>query len=983
LFFQKPKFWESLEGLRMKKKVSVAITGLALLFVSMTFAGCPSEFSLEEAVTPYAIPGPAHVTARVYEGIILLTWNPVPDAAGYQIFRRDETDNIDKAISGAFEKQGQLYYIDTATLDNNLIDGHSYTYTVCSLSGQSGNRAVLDTNAYIGNGKTNSNTVRANVPDRNDTSAGAFDWIAVDPASIRIEPIVDPIANSQDTLLVTWDAKPNLTYRVVYSYGKGAAIDVTGPDLPKKEITPGATWAEGYAGYSPLNPKAFVKLPIVGGENSISVIARFIGDTDYYSVAGIETQTENFAKSGIATPDNFIATRSNTTVTFAWDDVEEAASYTVYKAPYSELTGTVAGDWATVEFNAPPVKNGATWIASELNVAIAASYYYTVIATGADGKKSAAANVKPIDQIVIASIAPSVELLEGFANRVQITWERIPFDADVSYELFRSAIEVGGAGVWGESSSFSDIVNFGPWTAIAVDPSRYLQARGVVTEGPPGINSNTYYAYKLVVKKGPLASDPGYAVLAEKGAFIKANYYQLKEDPDTDNPHGFVALRLDNSYAFGAAHGVSKVELYKRVYDPDTPQDPGNPQEPYVLVVPEPFTATAAPQYWIDRNVTVGTQYQYRIAVKYANGTSFVDLDQNAVEIKACPKVAEPALQSITLTGATARFNFAGSHLAEAPITINYDKGILKTTASSGKIAQETELTDADGPPNNSPAYSYSITGLDFGTTYNYAIYVNSSRIADNSFTTAGLRLETIDPGWPNSDSAQPHGSIKLQLTSVSGEDNLGYDGDDDGAIDWSDYAGAAIAVSRQADNAGAWTPLTGVRFTPRDFYNGSSSQTSLDLTPPLGARYQYRAAVTGSGTDFSQTPYYAATDPLNPAMPAEVSFAQSTAWQPNPSVVTGSATAKLVFYGEHLAGAPLTVEYTTDNGVTWTSVATQSQGDARITVVDDGFGGREYSYTLTKLSPSTTYSVRVTHTYLNGSTFQETCNTVTTLPNP
>jgi hypothetical protein len=951
----------------MKKKLFIGITGLALLF-AMVLAGCalPTELSVDGTETPYAIPGPANVTARAYEGIILLTWDPVPDAAGYQIFRKDNTDNISKAISGSFDKQGQFYYTDTATFDNNLINGHSYTYTVYSLSGQSGNRAAFTADAYIGNGKTDSNRVSATVPDRDDQTPGAFDWIAVDPASIKIESIDN---SSQDEFLVTWDAKPNLTYGVAYSYGKGTTIGGTS----NSPILPAIDYSSAYIGYSPLNPKAYVKFPIVGGENSISIVAYFVGGSQYYNKVDTATKTETLAKSGLATPANFTATRSNTTVTFTWDDVEGAVSYAVYKAPYNELTKAIAGNWTPAILSASPIKSGDAWMASEADVLPDASYYYTVIATGTGGEKSAAAAVEAVDKVVLESITPVVDMLAGSPTQVQITWERIPFDTAIDYELSRATFEVKGDGVWRSSSGYSDIVRFGPWAPVQVAPSKYLQTKGVVVDS--GLANNTYYVYKLVVKKGALVSEPGYGILAEKGAYIKANYYQLVTDPDLHNPHGFVALRLDNTYS-GSAYGVNRVELYKREFNY------GNPQQPYTLVNPAPFANTVAPQYWIDRNVTIGRQYQYRIVAKYMSGASFVDLDQSDVEITALPNVVQASLQSISLTGATARFNFTGSHLAEAPVTIRY--GYDGTEVESvGQILQSPKLADTDGPPGDSPDYSYTITGLDFGKDYDYSVNVYNDLVNAHQFTTAYLSLETIEPDW--SDTTQPHGSIRLRLTSVEGEDSLGYygDGDNDGIIDWSGYAATTIAVSRRTWTAasaiwGNWTPVTAVQFSPADFYTDiNAPQTGLDPDLPLVTgnqllRYQYRVAVTGSGVDFSQTPYYAMTDPMNPASPEEASFASSQT-----GAVT-STTARLVFLGAHLAWAPLTVEHSVDNGASWTTVATQVGGSARITGVSDGFGGYEYSYTLTGLTPATIYQVRVTHEYSTGSTFQRILDVTT-----
>jgi hypothetical protein len=705
----------------MKRKLLIVITGFALLFI-LALAGCTSpiadHFTLDGTEKPYSISGPASVTARAYEGIVLLTWDPVPDATGYQIFRKDDTDNISKAIDNGrydhdndpltpdirkpFDKQEQLYFIDKATFDNNLINGHSYTYTVYSLSGQSGNQRAATLDAYIGNGKTDSNTVTANVPDR---SAGSFGWIAIDPASIKIEPLVNSVTNSQSDFLVSWDAKPNLNYSVSYSYGKGTTIGGTS-DFP---ILPIINYYSAYTGYSPLNPKAYVKIPIVGGENSISIGAYFVGGTEYYSKVDIKTKTETLAQSGISAPNNFSATRNNTTVAFKWDDVEEAVSYAVYKAPYDKAAEAITGDWTPVATTPEKVYYypNWSWIASERNVAIDKSYYYAVIAI-AGNTKSRASTAAIVEQEVISAITPTAKLLEGSAGqKVQITWERAPFDTGVTYELHRAVFEVDGNdgnGLWQSYYNWNNVTKLESWTAIPVNPSQYLQTKGVVVDTTA--LANTYYIYRLVVKKGALASDPGYAIMAEEGAFIKANYYALAvaEDTDPRNLHGAVALVLRNGYGFDA-YGVGSVELYKRKYNN------GNPQEPYTLVSNSLFNNTVTPQYWIDRGVEIGTQYQYRIVVKYANGTPFVDPDQNYVEITASPKVASVYSVNVsTTTSSTVTLGFLGTNLREAPLTIRY------------RVAPAANWTPVANPSISwkevSGTYEYTITGLTAGTSY-------------------------------------------------------------------------------------------------------------------------------------------------------------------------------------------------------------------------------------------------------------------------
>jgi hypothetical protein len=856
--------------MKTKKRFSVGIAGLFLLFI-MALWGCASpvdDITVDGTEQPYAIPGPGNVTARVYEGIVLLTWDPVPDAEGYQIFRKDNTDNITKAIavdSGTYPIGGPFYFIDTASITNNLIDGHSYTYIVYSLSGHSANHRAVAVDAYIGNGASSSNEVTANVPDRKSTDDETFAWITVDQESVDIEQV------SGNYLQVSWDAQPNLRYLVRYIYGKGLAGVET-------DLFPEIDYGYGNKGYSPLNPRASVQLPLLGSApaagNTVIIYALYIGDYDYYyEKYGTASQTESFAKTGVGTPQEFKAFRdaANTTVYFEWEPVDGATGYVVYKAPYNEATEAITGDWAVVATSTPQEYDGKIVASETAAVGLETAYYYTVIATGANNERSLAADVATVDMAVITATDLELAFREPYdARTIQLTWERIPHDAGVTYELHRATVEFGGTGVF--SSSNTTPVKYGEWTNISPTADKFTQTKGVVVD-TPAINNvptiNTYYIYRLVVKKGNLASEPSYELLAERGAYIKANPYILTQDYDPDNPHGVVALKVSSSI-YPYTHGATSIELWRRKYEG------GNPQEPYTLVnlapAQAPFTGTDAnDQYWLDRDPTIaiGTQYQYRIVAKYAIGNTtytFVDLeeDNDDVEIEAYPNEAQITSVPKTVTGTTVTFRFGGSYLAEAPITIRfsddqYELGGSKTV-NGATIIQTPQLGDRDGPSYTTPTYTTNFvanatTGLSLDTYYYVDIgYGENSHYYGygNDFETAALRL-TANQNYYS-------GNITLTLTSNS--DSSSYD-----PINWSDYINTSMVFERRTTTSPGvwsttWTTIPDV-FSARTFWNyhdddpatsGSSSQTYIDTVPSYGNEYQYRVRVTGSSVEFRNT---------------------------------------------------------------------------------------------------------------------------------
>jgi hypothetical protein len=840
--------------MKTRKRLSIGMAGLFLLFI-MALWGCASpieDVSFDGTEKPYSIPGPANVTARVYEGIVLLTWDPVPDAKGYQIIRKDNTDNITKQFTAgkdyegntvySFGKHGSFWFRDSASIENDLLNGHSYTYTVYSLSGLSGNRNI-DSESYIGNGFTASNAVTANVPDRRSELPETFAWIKVDQASV----VIEKLGNSR--LLVTWDAQPNLYYTVNYVYGK------TIGDLDK-HLFPSINYDYGTTGYSPLSRQASVKLPLLGGENTVVISAYYAGDSDYYyGKTARVSQTETYAGSGVGTPQDFSATRDGATVTFSWDKVDGADSYAIYKAPYNEATGAITGDWTEVitpALTAPPQEFGGSIVASEANVSFETAYYYTVIAI-AGTEKSRAATVVPVDTAELDAVGPlgfDLALREPNANNaqkdIQLTWDRIPHDAGVAYDLKRATVEFGGNGVYDEDYNFIP-VKYGTWENVTANtPASYEQTKGVVVDTPPAIN--TYYVYRLIAKKGALSSEPEYKLLAEQGAYIKANPYTLSYDYDIHNPHGLVALKVESSIAY--THGATSIELWKREHNG------GNPQTSYRQVSPSPFSPTPTTQYWLDRNVTIGVEYQYRIVAKYTIGTeifTFVDLDRDAVEIEVSPDTAVINNVSATVTGTTAALRFYGSHLAEAPLAVYFNNESASRTPANAVIEQDPQLSDLAGPPGGAdPIYIYRtpFTGLDLGARYDVDIRYGNGSYTSDTFYTAALTLTGYISG----------GTAHLTLESAQ-------------SVNWAGNETITIARQERINNSwSGWTTVTTLDavttldtpFSADGFWKdtdnnpttvGANPQYRIDTGATSGNPYQYRATVSGAAVEFSHRP--------------------------------------------------------------------------------------------------------------------------------
>ncbi|MDR0630359.1 MAG: hypothetical protein LBG24_12140 [Treponema sp.] len=123
----------------MTKRFFTGLTGLFLLSM-LALMGCQdpvSDSTVTETVP--AINGPVGLNGKKLEDGVLLYWETVPDASGYQVYRHNDATGEEKALTE--EKQTVHWYLDMVNWDNPLTAG-TYTYKVVALSGFSGNRAA-------------------------------------------------------------------------------------------------------------------------------------------------------------------------------------------------------------------------------------------------------------------------------------------------------------------------------------------------------------------------------------------------------------------------------------------------------------------------------------------------------------------------------------------------------------------------------------------------------------------------------------------------------------------------------------------------------------------------------------------------------------------------------------------------------------------------------------------------------------------------
>ena len=112
------------------KKLFLAGIGILLTF-SLVFLACsePTEFTLNPGRLPEF-----RFETRVAEGGVLLSWEPVADAAGYEVWRQQTSNGQLESVRITVSDKSETSYADVKCHGNNLAVDVTYKYTVVALS---------------------------------------------------------------------------------------------------------------------------------------------------------------------------------------------------------------------------------------------------------------------------------------------------------------------------------------------------------------------------------------------------------------------------------------------------------------------------------------------------------------------------------------------------------------------------------------------------------------------------------------------------------------------------------------------------------------------------------------------------------------------------------------------------------------------------------------------------------------------------------
>ncbi len=540
-------------------------SGVSIMFILLTIvlAGCSDAYDLKgnltgstdvtKTETVPSLKAPGNVKAvNEYDGLIRLTWDPVADADGYEIHRRD-SNGVSKRLNTAKIDAAQNYYDDLAGFDNQLVAGKSYEYRIIALSGQSTYARLALANDVIWNGEATVSITPAKMPAMYENMPAV--------TGLTTKKVV---RNNVDYLVVTWDAIPTASYTVNYNIG----TIVTG--VQAQAGTMNVANADIYQA-----AKGSATFPLFGGINTVKLTSAY-KNAPYYEAVDASIVTAELAITALTTPANFTAARTTNNVVLTWDGVDDAESYAVYRALIDD-GDTIIGDWAAV--NVVYVEENddvnGKWQTVDANVSKDNAYLYALVAQAGGGRKSAPAyntvnssvNIVPFETPdFTVDIRYKGNNTAAPAAEIDIVWDT---EEGIDYKLYRApitfdeGIAIDNTTVPHTVGTYTEIdnIDFGvyPTIAAAVDAPEY----------------RTSYRYKLVAIRGAEEAAPKYRNMVE-APFIDRTEITLTAKPHDEIPYA-VLLEFEDDSGYSAdliaktTTSKESLKIYRRIStDPET-----------------------------------------------------------------------------------------------------------------------------------------------------------------------------------------------------------------------------------------------------------------------------------------------------------------------------------------------------------------------------------------------------------------------------
>lgn len=398
----------------MKKTLFCLMAVLMLL--SMVSVSCDREYDItlntEAAIRKLA--SPSGLKAVIGDGNVAVSWNPVPDADYYEIYRRDF--NAEGQLQTAFMLIGnvtagvnrQTVYQDVVGYHNPLEAGVRYDYAVMARRATS---HIEDDVRYTDSDLSGAVSVTLETVPAQGSALAAPATVMVSDAGFK--------------RYIYWDMVENASSYAVYK------IDADSPDYANMTTLSLTSGLYGAVIVDADPTDTSLITDVEAGNFAYAVIAK---KADGYLLASAPASASIEVNADLDTPANLavVANDIEGTIIISWDDVACADSYTVYRSTACD------GAYAAISVTPEYYGNTATWVAEDNTAQVNITYYYKVVAQNTAGQISyatAAVNSK-ITQSSSLAAPTNLTATDGvYGDRIALEWDAV--DEATDYTIYR------------------------------------------------------------------------------------------------------------------------------------------------------------------------------------------------------------------------------------------------------------------------------------------------------------------------------------------------------------------------------------------------------------------------------------------------------------------------------------------------------------------------------------------------------------------
>jgi hypothetical protein len=352
------------------------------------------------------------------------------------------------------------------------------------------------------------------------------------------------------------------------------------------------------------------------------------------------------------------------------------------------------------------------------------------------------------------------------ATQAFITWDVDEDLYDATFTLTRARILSPTADTEGTGSSgvlqLSDIESVGSYASVTIAQTDYLEGKAVVIDKASDLTTRSRWLYRLVAKKGNLASEPTYAILQDS-AFVAATSVTLT-DANTSSALNAAGSADPNLYQAANTQRIALGNL-SGTYWGDNPaitlyrREASQPETAYEIVlngtdpafpVGNVQTAAGTPAdsvVFTDPGLDYNKQYIYKVVVTNTGGTIRFK-NSGGVSSSLTPTKTTVTLSAysggMSLSSNAIRLSAVGSSGGNAYLQGMKVKVRTKVHGTSQYTAAWQVLTVARGNESGSGTaadpnvYSYyvNITGLTGGIAYDIQYWSDGTSEPSGSANT-------------------------------------------------------------------------------------------------------------------------------------------------------------------------------------------------------------------------------------------------------